>query len=389
MHHKARYTSGETSKQIDVYLKIFRQGVCIYRDKECLDLVARWPFEVIKVNHDWTDGLGGSVEHKEKFGAILDCAHKKTFRLIQKGLRRRDQATYIFSTNYKTLGGLIAATLAFVLIGLPLFGKLMEQTAIFVPRSAEAAIGDRALEAMAMEFKPCQDVEAERLLSKIIDDLLSHQDDKDMKVTVHLYKTKTSNAFALPGNNMAVLTGFLKEVETEQEISGVLAHEIGHIAHRDAIKYMMQQLGLTALFSFSGGDSSSITKFTATLSGLSYSREKELAADAYAKEIMTKGGYGTQGLINFLGRMEDTDSEMLKQLQTNLSFLSTHPETAERLERLKMDRQPAKPKSILTKKEFDYLKNACSAPNKKKQNNPEAKKPSPRENIAKEEGLKI
>jgi predicted Zn-dependent protease len=351
--------------------------------------VARWPLEMLKVNHDWTDGLGGGIEHKEKFGAIIDCPEKKTFLIIQKSLKRRDQATYIFSTNYKTLAGLASLTAAFVLVGLPLLGKLIEATTIFIPQSVERKIGDRALESMAAQFKPCKDAEAERLLNKIIDDLLSHQDDRDMKVTVHLYKTTTSNAFALPGNNMAVLTGFLEDAETEQEISGVLAHEIGHIAHRDAIKYMMQQLGLSALFSLSAGDTSSITKFTATLSGLSYSREKELEADAFSKDIMSKGGYGTQGLIDFLGRVDETDSEVLRQLQTNLSFLSTHPETAERLEHLKLDQQPEKPKSILTKKEFEYLKNACAVPGAKKQMVPEAKKPSPRENADKREGFEI
>ena len=384
--YSARFTDGKTSRQRTVYLKIFRQGICIYEDQECLKLVARWPFELMKVNHDWNDKIGGSFEHKQNFGSILDCRSKKTFLRIQKSLKRFDQATYIFSTSNKSLLGLLAATIIFIVIGIPLFTKLMETTAIFVPKSLENHIGEQSIEAMSHEFRPCEDQEAKALLDKLVSELVKYQEDDDLQINIHLFRTKTANAFAVPGEHMAILSGFLAEAKSEQEIAGVLAHEMGHIAHRHSIKYLIQQMGTSFLLSISTGDGAGLAQITNSLSGLSYSRDKELEADRYAKKILEDSGIGTQGVIDFLSRLDGDTPELLKKMN-DFTLLSTHPKTQERLELLKIDNPPEVPKSILTKKEFERLKKACQPMKERKDSFPkkqETKKPSPEG-----EGLKI
>ena len=225
------------------------------------------------------------------------------------------------------------------------------------------------------------------MLDKLVSELVKYQEDDDLQINIHLFRTKTANAFAVPGEHMAILSGFLAEAKSEQEIAGVLAHEMGHIAHRHSIKYLIQQMGTSFLLSISTGDGAGLAQITNSLSGLSYSRDKELEADRYAKKILEDSGIGTQGVIDFLSRLDGDTPELLKKMNDDFTLLSTHPKTQERLELLKIDNPPEVPKSILTKKEFERLKKACQPMKERKDSFPkkqETKKPSPEG-----EGLKI
>ncbi|HNQ91336.1 MAG TPA: M48 family metallopeptidase [Alphaproteobacteria bacterium] len=366
-----RYTDGKTSSATVVFLRLYKQGIGIFEDKDCARPIDRWTYQDIKVNHDWTDGAGGSFEHKTKYGATLSIDNKALFTRMGTMLEEADRATYLISTRITTLLALAVVALAVVFYGFPLLSKSSEQLAYVVPDSVENRIGKVAVEALDGEFRPCNDEISKKYLRTIIDRLLASHDDKTIKPDIHIYRTSMVNAFALPGQNMAVLTGFLEGAESEEEIAGVLAHELGHISNRDPLKYIIQAQGLNVVSSLSSSASAygGVAQMAVTLSELSYSREKEEAADLFAYNLLKKSGYSTNGLIAFLTHAEEKSPKMLKPLQENLSFLSTHPKTQERIGRLKMDDAvKITYKPSLTPEQLKRLRNACPARSLKQKN---------------------
>jgi len=117
---------------------------------------------------------------------------------------------------------------------------------------------------------------------------------------------------------------------------------------------------------FAGGSSySNVADMAIGLSTLSYSRSKELAADDYAKDLLQKAGYGTEGIISFLSRLKEESPDLLQTIEDKFSFLSTHPTTVERIKRLQTEKSITPQKQILTKEEFSQLKNACRPSSKR------------------------
>ena len=62
------------------------------------------------------------------------------------------------------------------------------------------------------------------------------------------------NAFALPGGHIYAFQGLIDRAQTPDEVAGVLAHEIGHVAHRDGTRTVLQAAGLSFLFGMMLGD---------------------------------------------------------------------------------------------------------------------------------------
>ena len=135
-----------------------------------------------------------------------------------------------------------------------------------------------------------------------------------------------ANAFALPGGRVYVFEGLIDKAESPDELAGVIAHEIGHVAHRDGVRAVMQAAGLSFLFGmligdFSGGGAAIIAVRTVMQS--SYSRETESAADAYGAQLVTKLGRDPRALGAILLRVAGTPGPMSK-------ILLDHPEAKAR-----------------------------------------------------------
>jgi predicted Zn-dependent protease len=125
------------------------------------------------------------------------------------------------------------------------------------------------------------------------------------------------NAFALPGGYVFVSRGLLTLTNSEDELAGVLGHEIAHVALRHAAA--QQQLGRPSPF---------VPMQTVQL--LAFSRDLERSADRVGQGIAATAGYDPSGITRFLGSLGNV--ERLKLGYTRIpSFLETHPGTVERV----------------------------------------------------------
>lgn len=149
------------------------------------------------------------------------------------------------------------------------------------------------------------------------------------------------NAFALPGGYVYVSRGLLVLVNSEDELAGVIGHEIGHVAARHSVQRLTRAapLGLvTGITSAAVGIvSSSLANVVSGTGGLlnsailsPYSRGQEDDADAIGQELAAKAGWSPEGISHFLQTL-DRETERNGNKGKGIAFLSTHPSTPDRV----------------------------------------------------------
>jgi len=135
------------------------------------------------------------------------------------------------------------------------------------------------------------------------------------------------NAFALPGGHIYAFQGLIDRAQSPDEVAGVLAHEIGHVAHRDGTRTVLQAAGLSFLFGMMLGDfvgGGAVVIAAKTVLRSSYSRRAEAAADAYSVALMGKLGGDPRALATILARVAaDKDA--------GIKILEDHPDTKDRV----------------------------------------------------------
>lgn len=141
------------------------------------------------------------------------------------------------------------------------------------------------------------------------------------------------NAFALPNGDLVVFDELVALAASDDEISGVIAHELGHVAHHHGMRQMIQSSVVAFVAGIYLGDISSIASGLAVLAMESrYSRDFEFEADAYAAKVMVAAGRGTEPLASMLEKLEE---KIGSKGGSGWDGLSSHPDTAERVRRLR------------------------------------------------------
>jgi len=164
------------------------------------------------------------------------------------------------------------------------------------------------------------------------------------------------NAITLPGGRIYVFEGLLTKAESVDEAAGVLGHEIGHVAHRDGTKSVLETAGLSLLFGmllgdFTGGGAVIIA--AKTVLQTSYSRVAEAAADEFGANLMYKVGGDPHALAAILLRISG-------KAGSAPHFLLDHPEAQERADTIARMARPSPMRALLTPPEWDALKRICA-----------------------------
>lgn len=149
------------------------------------------------------------------------------------------------------------------------------------------------------------------------------------KFPIYEINKKEINAFVTPNGTIFFTKGLLKEIKHEEVLTFILAHELGHYAHRDHLKTISRQIIISAVISiFSVGNNNlDITiNSISDLNSLNYSRKQEKEADLYANQIIYKLYGRNTGAVEFFKFLEKKD-----KMPEYLQYFSTHPSTKQRL----------------------------------------------------------
>ena len=161
-------------------------------------------------------------------------------------------------------------------------------------------------------------------LQALADDLAKQMALPDNSIRVYIYDKDMKNAFATFGGNVVMMQGLLNELPNEEAVAAVLAHEMGHIKHRDPLRSMSRGVLLGMVSAAVFGSDSSLNQLS-QLENLRYSRDLEEAADEAAIHAITKRYHSAGGMMQVLEVLGKMD-----QSHARLSWLNTHPHTEQR-----------------------------------------------------------
>ena len=210
----------------------------------------------------------------------------------------------------------------------------------------EIALGLQSAPEMAAQFGGASpDAEAQALVDRVGARLVARGFqgvDVPYPFEFHLVSdTRTVNAFALPGGQVFITEALYSRLESEGQLAGVLAHEVGHVIERHGAQHLAKQRltqGLVGAVGVGASDPNSpvdpqqaamIASMVGNLVNLRYGREDELQSDEWGVRLMISAGYDPRGLIRVM--------EILREASGGGSqpeFLSTHPDPGNRIERI-------------------------------------------------------
>ena len=149
---------------------------------------------------------------------------------------------------------------------------------------------------------------------------------------------QTVNAFALPGGQIFITEALFRRLKSEDQLAGVLGHEMGHVVARHSNEQMASSRmwsglaqGLGVLLSDGHSNSGAqMANMVAQWRVMKFSRDDESEADALGVRFMMQAGCNPEALIGVM--------EILAQVSggaNNSDFMSSHPNPANRMEHIR------------------------------------------------------
>lgn len=147
------------------------------------------------------------------------------------------------------------------------------------------------------------------------------------KIKLRVLEKDEVNAFAMPDGYLVIYTGLIKEVDKQEELTGVICHELAHIQLNHVMKKLAKEVGISVLVSATTGSSGSgVAEIAKMLSSTAFDRDQERQADLKAAEYMENAHINPEHLANFLYQMSLDQGEYVQYF----TWISTHPDSKER-----------------------------------------------------------
>lgn len=219
----------------------------------------------------------------------------------------------------------------------------------FMSPDDEIKIGAQEHQKILAQFGgPYQDKRIQAYVNDLGQRLAAESELPDLKWTFTVLDSDIINAFALPGGYVYISRGLMALADTEDQLAGVIGHEIGHVTARHAANRYSAAVGtsigltgaaiLADIFLGSGSGQIIQQAGGAAAQGFlaSYSRGQELESDALGVRYLSRTGYDTQAMADFLEKM-GREADLLAKLRNSsprgFSYMDTHPPTEERVQK--------------------------------------------------------
>jgi len=190
-----------------------------------------------------------------------------------------------------------------------------------------------------------QDPELTAYIQSIGNQISVHAHDGEQRFTFFIIDDPQVNAFALPGGFIGVHTGLITTTSNENELAGVLAHEIAHVSQKH-IARMIESQGQTSLLTtaatlaalliggLGGADGKTISAAVQVAQGaalqqrINFTRENEYEADRVGINFLYEAGFDPQGMPSFFQTLSRRSGVSGQQVP---EFLRTHPVSTNRI----------------------------------------------------------
>jgi len=353
----AVFYDGESARRRVVSLTVDASSVDLHEGAE---RIASWPVGEVR-RRDAPDGILRLTREGGPDLARLDIADADIQAAIRLHCRNLDAHDHRERTG-RILFWSAAAAASILLCVFFLIPILADRLTPLIPPSYEHRLGTAVDNQIRTIFsgKICENPRGLAALGSLVTQLRGAQGPQ-IDVDVAVLESKVPNAVALPGGRIYLFSALLDEAKSVDEIAGVLAHEIGHVAHRDGLRKLIQAGGTSYLLGLLLGDvtgGGAIVLVSRYLVDSAYSREAEAAADAFAGRTMSALGRPAHPMALLLKRIERDDDEDGNDSGIP-AFLSTHPVTDQRLKALEKQVPPRQGAPLLDEEQWRALKEIC------------------------------
>ena len=202
----------------------------------------------------------------------------------------------------------------------------------------EIALGRQLAPQMAGQFGGISSDPARELVSRVGSRIVAQSAAAraPYKFNFHLLADrKTVNAFALPGGQIFITEALLRLLTSEDEVAGVLGHEVGHVLARHSAEHLAKQqltqqlVGAIAIGSGSY-DTAQLAHLAGSLVNMKHGRDDEIESDTLGLRLMRDAGYDPRAMVTVMQKLEKASGGSRQP-----EFASTHPSPANRIARIR------------------------------------------------------
>jgi len=354
---KGIYYDGRTADRQDVTLTLEAAGVRITRADGTSLL---WPIGAIRQ----TQGGFSREQIRLEYGsnpveaAFVDDASfvdamRRLFPGMNKTLRSRNHMARIAAWGV----AIVIAAIAAYAWGAPILADWLARR---LPPSVEESLGNGVAERMADSTQQCGDSATLADLRGVLDRIVTAAGPTPYRFRMIVARDTTINAFAAPGGFIVVNSGLLAAARTPEEFAGVLSHEVQHVLHRHSTRAILREVPLRiALATLTNGSGfESAAALAGNLGALRYRRGDESEADLDGIRLLAAAEIDRRGAVSFMRTLESQDGGGPRMV----TYLSSHPRTAERVAQLQSlsDSLATKPvRPLLSDEVWARVRRAC------------------------------
>jgi Zn-dependent protease with chaperone function len=363
---KAIFFDGVTSAKRLVRIEL-APDVLVIRDEEHRDVLARWRYD--RLDHIAAPSgllrlgeIGAAIPARLEVRdpALATAIDEASVPVDRSGARER-------RSRMKVVGWSVVAVAVLVLAAVYGVPALADKIAPLVPLRAELWLGN-AVDGQVRKMldtggasRPfeCGGGAGEGLGRAALVKLVGKLEKAaalPIPLDTKVVRRSEANAVALPGGHIYVFEGLIAKSENADEVAGIIAHEIGHVAHRDGTRTLLQSAGLSFLFGMLLGDfvgGSAVVIGARAVLRSSYTREVESAADRYAVDLMSRAGGDQRALAVVLNRIAGA-------IHPGMEILRDHPDTQARVKLINDLATASAPQPLLEPSEWAALKRICT-----------------------------
>ncbi|MEM9146871.1 MAG: M48 family metallopeptidase [Pseudomonadota bacterium] len=300
--------------------------------------IAHWPLASLSAvggAGDRTLQITPDVQSEERL-VIEDLDMIRAIEAVCPELHRRpaDRRGIARALVWGGLG--VGAVVVMVFIIIP---RLAEPLAQMLPPEREAQLGDAVVDQLRLVLGGLEEESAPGFCAEPDGALaLEAMTDRLRAVTELPYPLRVSvldhpmvNAFAVPGGRVVLFRGLIEEATSPEEVAGVLAHEIGHVIHRDPTVGVLRSAGRAGILGLLVGDvfgAAVVVAATEAVMNASYQRDVEARADEEALAILARAELPSTPFSAFFQRLAEQHGDL-----GVMQYLSSHPALKDRAER--------------------------------------------------------
>lgn len=232
----------------------------------------------------------------------------------------------------------------FVLALATIFALVWHTPARAISIKEEEKLASEFMKYIVRQYELVNDPTIVGYVEKVGNKILAAMPPQPFYYHFYVIKEDVYNAFAIPAGHIFVNSGLLAAMESEDELAGILGHEIAHVVNRHISKRIERSkkiniatmAGMVAgiFLGVTSGDPTAVQALTigsaaaGQTASLAYSREDEAQADQSGLEYIQKAGYDPKGLLSMLKKIRSKQWFGSQHIPT---YMTTHPALEDRL----------------------------------------------------------